>query len=96
MSESVTYIDLTPTYSESARTCAYMLAMHAGTRPENYLGGTYWDATERDEQIAVATMNAVMALADAFKLVGMDFYTQTATFKAKAIKNAYATVSKAL
>jgi hypothetical protein len=89
-------ISLKPTYEEAARVSAYILASHSGTRPEDFLGGSYWEASELGSQRAIATWNAVSEVIEALEKVGLDFYKQSKTFKARLIKSAWLTVCKEL
>lgn len=89
-------ISLKPTYEEAARISAYALANHSSTRPEDFLEGDYWNASELASQRAIATWNAVMDLQDAFEKIGCSFWAQSKTFKAKAIKAAFETVCAAM
>lgn len=82
-------IDLTPTRSEMARTTAYALAMHSDGSPYEY--GDYWEYTEIQENAIFATWNALTPVVDAYKLAGMNYWTDVPkTQKSKLIKNLFA------
>lgn len=85
-------IELKQTYEGLARTSAYLLAGHSQARPEDYLGGTYWEASELAHQRAIGTWNAVCEVVEVLEKVGVDFYSQTKTFKTRVIKSAFAKV----
>lgn len=82
-------IVIKPTYEEAGRISAYVLAAQSNGRPEDFLDGTYWDATELAAQRAIATWNAVRDVADALEVIGVDFFKESKSFKAKIIKAAF-------
>lgn len=90
MTETNYTIDITPTYAESARTCAYVLAMHSGKRPEDFIGGNYWTESRKNHELAVITFSKVQKVVDTLDSVGVDFYTQNQTFRTKVILGARA------
>jgi hypothetical protein len=81
-------IDLTPTYAEGARICAYWLGNQAGKSPEIFLNGTYWTESRLHQEDAVVTYNKVQTAIDALEAVGVDFYKQSQTFKTRLIMGA--------
>lgn len=82
-------IDLTPTYAESARVCAYWLGNQSNKRVEDFIGGDYWGASRTEQEVAVITFNKVQTVIKALDAIGVSFYKQSQVFKTRVVMGAF-------
>lgn len=80
----MTMIDMTPTRAESARICAYILAMQSDTSPYDF--GDYWNYSEAEEEVIFKAYSLWESYQDFWESTDLSLADVPKSHRIKAVK----------